>query len=95
MMAPYSQEQWLAIIDRAKQDLPSDRISYKAPNFGTVEFAKYIDHTLLKLDATEEQIDRLCDEARNYDFKVRNVYHHHVASIRSTLFITVLLDVAI
>ncbi len=30
--------------------------------------AKYIDHTLLKPDATEEQIDKLCDEAVEYGF---------------------------
>ena len=29
---------------------------------------KYIDHTLLKQDATEQQIDRLLSEARDYDF---------------------------
>ena len=29
-----------------------------------------IDHTLLKLDATKEQIDKLCEEARKHDFKV-------------------------
>ena len=29
---------------------------------------KYIDHTLLKQDATEEQIDRLLSEAKDYDF---------------------------
>ena len=29
---------------------------------------KYIDHTLLKQDATENQIDRLLSEAREYDF---------------------------
>ncbi|MDI1487011.1 MAG: hypothetical protein OHK93_006273 [Ramalina farinacea] len=31
-------------------------------------YAKTIDHTLLKTDATEAQIDGLCDEARSYDF---------------------------
>jgi deoxyribose-phosphate aldolase len=31
--------------------------------------ARYIDHTLLKLDATEAQIDQLCQEARTYNFK--------------------------
>ncbi|MCI9218061.1 MAG: deoxyribose-phosphate aldolase [Dorea sp.] len=30
--------------------------------------AKYIDHTLLKADATEEQIIKLCAEARQYRF---------------------------
>lgn len=34
------------------------------------ELAKYVDHTLLKLDATEEQIDGLCAEARGWGFKV-------------------------
>ena len=29
---------------------------------------KYIDHTLLKQDATEKQIDRLLSEAKDYDF---------------------------
>ncbi|MBH0331925.1 deoxyribose-phosphate aldolase [Brevibacillus brevis] len=29
---------------------------------------KYIDHTLLKPDATQEMIDKLCQEAREYDF---------------------------
>ena len=29
---------------------------------------KYIDHTLLKQDATEEQIDRLLSEAKDYNF---------------------------
>ena len=29
---------------------------------------KYIDHTLLKQDATEQQIDRLLSEAKDYDF---------------------------
>ena len=30
--------------------------------------AKYIDHTLLKPDATEAQIEKLCAEAREYGF---------------------------
>ncbi len=32
------------------------------------DLAKYIDHTLLKADATYAQIDQLCDEARKYGF---------------------------
>ncbi len=35
----------------------------------TEKFAKYIDHTLLKPEATPEQIDTLCDEAIKYGFK--------------------------
>ncbi len=30
--------------------------------------SKYIDHTLLKADATREEILRLCSEAKEYDF---------------------------
>lgn len=30
--------------------------------------AKYIDHTLLKANATPEQIAKICEEARTYDF---------------------------
>ncbi len=32
------------------------------------QFSKYFDHTLLKPEATKEQIKKLCDEAREYDF---------------------------
>ncbi len=30
---------------------------------------KYIDHTLLKPEATKDQIKKLCEEAKEYDFK--------------------------
>lgn len=33
------------------------------------KIAKYIDHTLLKPEATAAEIKELCDEAREYDFK--------------------------
>ncbi len=32
------------------------------------QMAKYIDHTLLKADATEEEVNKLCDEAEKYHF---------------------------
>ncbi|MDC7127298.1 MAG: deoxyribose-phosphate aldolase [Spirochaetales bacterium] len=32
------------------------------------DLAKYIDHTLLKPESTMAQIDKLCDEAKEYDF---------------------------
>lgn len=35
---------------------------------GDLDLAKYIDHTLLKPDATAEQIAQLCYEARKYNF---------------------------
>lgn len=33
-----------------------------------MNYSKYIDHTLLKANATDEQIKKLCEEAREYDF---------------------------
>ena len=33
-----------------------------------MELNKYIDHTLLKPEATKDQITKLCEEARQYDF---------------------------
>ena len=33
-----------------------------------MEMNKYIDHTLLKANATQEQIETLCKEAKEYDF---------------------------
>lgn len=33
-----------------------------------VNLSKYIDHTLLKADATLEDIKKLCEEAKKYDF---------------------------
>ena len=32
------------------------------------ELAKYIDHTLLKPDASAAQIKKICDEAKEYHF---------------------------
>ena len=34
-----------------------------------MKLSKYIDHTLLKADASIEAIGKLCDEAKEYDFK--------------------------
>ena len=33
-----------------------------------MEYSKYIDHTLLKQDASPEAIDKLCEEAKKYGF---------------------------
>ena len=70
MTTRYTEEEWISIIDQANRNLPQQSLEYKAPTLGTEAFAKSIDHTLLKLDTTEEQIDTLCEEARRHDFKV-------------------------
>ena len=44
-----------------------------------MSIASYIDHTLLKPDATGEQIDKLCQEAREYGFASVCVNPYYVA----------------
>lgn len=88
MTTRYTQDEWLDIIDRAQKSMPGTTIhQYKAPNIGTKEFAKTIDHTLLKLDATREQIDKLCEEAKFHDFKVHPQICPHVTHSASLLFL--------
>ena len=70
MTTRFTQEEWLSIFDGAEKKLPLSKTVYKAPNLGTEMFAKCIDHTLLKVNATKEQIDSLCEEAKKYNFKV-------------------------
>ena len=65
----YTHDEWLAIIKQAERELPSEPVEYKAVSIASKEFAKIIDHTLLKEDATKTQIDMLCEEARRHNFK--------------------------
>jgi deoxyribose-phosphate aldolase len=47
----------------------ADRISYSGNGADVPrDLARYIDHTLLRPDATAEEIDRLCEEARVFGF---------------------------
>ena len=50
-------------------DMGADRIAHR-PGAGAVpnDLAKYIDHTLLKPDATAQEVLDLCDEAAQYGF---------------------------
>ena len=69
-------EEWAAIIDKSYNNLPTEFPTYNCPDPGTVDFAQYIDHTLLKEDATTPQIQQLCEEAKKYQFKVRKGLSH-------------------
>jgi deoxyribose-phosphate aldolase len=53
-------------LTKIKEDIP-------------MSIASYIDHTLLKPDATGEQIDRLCAEAKEYGFASVCVNPYYVA----------------
>lgn len=52
------------------------------------ELAAVIDHTLLRPDATLEEIDRLCDEARRFSFAAVCVNGVHVRRAAELLQIT-------
>lgn len=45
------------------------RSSFRKGEKKKMKLSKYIDHTLLKADASLEAIKKLCDEAKEYDFK--------------------------
>jgi len=45
-----------------------DRVSFCNPNEASKSIAGMIDHTLLKANATQEEIGKLCEEARKYRF---------------------------
>lgn len=57
-------------------DAANDLVSFGASRVGVVapscppkyEMARWIDHTLLKPDATQEQVEKICDEAREFSF---------------------------
>jgi deoxyribose-phosphate aldolase len=59
------------------------------PNAGApadaASLARYIDHTLLKADATREELNKLCDEARQYHFFSVCVNSSNVAACRKRL----------
>lgn len=68
-----SDSQWEALIAQTIQAVepePSTLKKHDYPALNSKDFARCMDHTLLKLDATPAQIDVLCNEAREYGFKV-------------------------
>jgi len=64
MTTRYTDEEWTAIIDDVARHVHISQTPYSTPATSSAEFARTIDHTLLKLDATSKQIDALCAEAR-------------------------------
>lgn len=70
----WSNEQWASFIDAQSEQILSSHDNPSTP-FSSIASASdpqlplAIDHTLLKPEATPEQIDQLCDEALQYGFK--------------------------
>ena len=74
MACHLGQDEWCGLLRQADYDLAHSTVkpwNTKAPNLDANAIAGSIDHTLLKLDATREQIDDLCAEAKKYVFKVQ------------------------
>lgn len=69
-----SNEAWAEQIEKTQKSVSvSADTKYDAPK-DVAGIAQTIDHTLLKLDATEAQIDTLCEEAKRDGFKVRKIF---------------------
>ncbi|KAK5012781.1 putative deoxyribose-phosphate aldolase [Cryomyces antarcticus] len=79
MTTRYTNQEWTAILRKVEEDLHLSREVYKVPAFASPQFAQTIDHTLLKLEATERQIDALCAEARVAGFASVCVRLKHVS----------------
>ena len=78
MSEPKDDKQWARIIETAQNDVKNSLREPKIPPLYKLDgpIAKYIDHTQLKLDATESQIDELCAEARKAGFAVSTHLQH-------------------
>jgi len=74
MSSNKSDSEWRSEIARTINAVESDPSpslrSYTSPVLTAKALAQCMDHTLLKTDATSAQVDVLCDEAREYGFKV-------------------------
>ena len=67
-----SQEEWEELIKHHESIADADLTSVMEHDQYQHEqdLPQYIDHTLLKLDANQAQIDQLCEEAKEHSFKV-------------------------
>lgn len=72
----YTNEEWAKQIAETQRKVlreveeGAEDWRYEVPRTGSREFAKTVDHTVLKLDAKEGMIAALCSEARTEGFKV-------------------------
>ncbi len=56
-----------------------------ANEFAPASLAKYIDHTLLKPEASEEDVRKVCDEAKKYNFASVCVNPNHIKFVAEQL----------
>lgn len=70
----FTNEVWKALVEKKVTEVLADTSTTDyAPGITSADenFARTIDHTLLKPDATPSQINQLCDEAIKYGFRVK------------------------
>ncbi|KAI9667391.1 MAG: hypothetical protein M1821_000206 [Bathelium mastoideum] len=90
----FSDGDWATFISATEEGILADDAVQSVPLYKSLPdhdavFAdsinSYIDHTQLKTDAKLSQIDQLCQEAKEYDFKTVCVRLDHVARCVSAL----------
>jgi len=87
---PRSNEEWAAAVKAHVDRILADRSQPKPSAVSSLtvpdsSFAATIDHTLLKPDATAEEIDKICDEAIRYKFQSCCVNGANVVQVASRL----------
>lgn len=65
---PTTDGEWATLISEVEETVQEQQEQCPLPT--PDQLPGYFDHTLLKLDATEEGIGKLCTEAKEYGFKV-------------------------
>ena len=81
---PTTDQEWSSFTDSTISKLPpletlaSTRTKHDTPSLTTVQLAQYIDHTLLKPEATSAQVEALCNEAVQHKFVSVCVRPNHV-----------------
>jgi len=85
---PTSNAAWSTLIETFTSSLTIDAnksYSHPALQGDSAALNKTVDHTLLKLDATEEQFAQLYAEAREYNFATVCVRPQHVSTAGQAL----------
>ncbi|KAL1301444.1 hypothetical protein AAFC00_005696 [Neodothiora populina] len=85
MTTRYTDEEWSSIIAGFAAEVSITERPRSSPLAGSAALAAAIDHTLLKLDATSQQVDALCAEARVLGFATVCVRPCHVAQAAADL----------
>jgi hypothetical protein len=67
-----SNSEWASLVKKKIEDVLSDDSPLPSVYERGSSVSHFIDHTLLKPEATVAQIDVLCDEALRHDFKARH-----------------------